>query len=297
MGEAMREFAGYETLVLNLDHIIDGYRSKEHDEKYHRLANSEFDLSKRLIGLAKHTYENYDGNPIRCGDVGSRSQVEMLVARITFAVEIVAARDRLQKACTCNEPCTVHSRLESSNHALCDAIAAYLYCGLFCEWSRVELRELAATTGKLPKSHRLHFCGHPRRYGEPASLLVDISVLLSYFEQGSSERKPLPINGMNVAIIQSALDALTDDFAEEYAKWFRVACAVHDFDSGEIGLALFVRFSSRCSEKAEATDFETFWLTLDRDYGGKKITVGSLVHWARQAGWKQPHNWDLASRG
>jgi Primase C terminal 2 (PriCT-2) len=112
----------------------------------------------------------------------------------------------------------------------------------------------------------------------------------------SASIKPPPVNEINVGLIMSALKALPDAYADDYQKWFRVACAIHDFDSGEIGLALFTEFSSRCPEKADATDFEAFWSTLG-GYSGKKITLGSLIHWAKEAGWKQPRGWDWAPRG
>ena len=67
------------------------------------------------------------------------------------------------------------------------------------------------------------------------------------------------MNRTNVALIHSMLDALPDEYATEYDPWLRVGFALHSFDDGEIGLALWERFSNRCPDKAEGTDFAGLW--------------------------------------
>ena len=42
----------------------------------------------------------------------------------------------------------------------------------------------------------------------------------------------LPVNRTNVALIQSMLDALPDEYAIEYDPWVRIGFALHDFDRG-----------------------------------------------------------------
>jgi hypothetical protein len=88
------------------------------------------------------------------------------------------------------------------------------------------------------------------------------------------------------------LDALPDRHADEYDLWLDVGFALHSFDSGRVGLALWRRFSARHAVKAEETDFENVWATFDRPYDGAKITIGTLWAMARDHGW-EPKPWDM----
>lgn len=112
----------------------------------------------------------------------------------------------------------------------------------------------------------------------------------------STARQPgrarLPVNWVNVALVQSMLDALPLADAIDYGPWLRVGFALHDFDGGEVGLALWKRFSSACPEKAAAADFDGCWAWFDRPYSGRKITLGSLWAQAQAHGWRAPRRWD-----
>lgn len=102
----------------------------------------------------------------------------------------------------------------------------------------------------------------------------------------------VPVNRTNVAIVQSMLDMLPGEYADNYDLWLRVGFSLHDFNDGEIGFALFRKFSERRPEKSEATDFERLWPGFGRDYGGDKITLGWLRAQAQACGWRAPRHWD-----
>jgi hypothetical protein len=113
---------------------------------------------------------------------------------------------------------------------------------------------------------------------------------------GNTAKKPPPVNRVNAAIIQTMLNALSDDFAIEENLWFRVGLALHYFDRGAVGLALWRKFSMRCPHKATLTDFEKRWRYFNRDYEGKPITLGWLWKQAEAHGWLAPCRWDRSTR-
>lgn len=102
----------------------------------------------------------------------------------------------------------------------------------------------------------------------------------------------LPVNRTNVALVQSMLDALPDKYADEYVLWIETGFALHDFDNGPVGLALWKNFSARFPDKAKNTDFETVWSTFDRGYEGKKIGLAWLRWHAQAHGWRAACQWD-----
>jgi Primase C terminal 2 (PriCT-2) len=105
-----------------------------------------------------------------------------------------------------------------------------------------------------------------------------------------------PLNRTNVALIQSMLDVLPAEYASEYDLWLRTGFALHDFDEGEVGLALWKRFSHRCPEKADGTDFQACWASFSRDYEGDKISLGWLRAQAQAHGWRAPSRWDRSTK-
>lgn len=95
-----------------------------------------------------------------------------------------------------------------------------------------------------------------------------------------------PVNRTNVALIQSMLDALPAEYASEYDLWLRAGFALHSFDDGDVGLALWERFSNRSPEKAEGTDFAGLWAGFSRKYKGSRISLGWLWANAQERGWR-----------
>lgn len=108
--------------------------------------------------------------------------------------------------------------------------------------------------------------------------------------------KELPLNVINAGNICSALAALPCPFAEEYHLWRNVGFALHDFDPGMVGLALWKTFSARCPRKAGLTDFNALWSRFGRADGASKVTIASVIHHAQQAGWRPPSPWDRLTR-
>jgi hypothetical protein len=116
-------------------------------------------------------------------------------------------------------------------------------------------------------------------------------------DSGNATGKPPPVNRVNAAIIQTMLDALPDAFAAEENLWFRVGLALHYFDRGAVGLALWRKFSMRCPHKAALTDFEKRWTYFNRDtYEGRPITLGWLRMQATAHDWLPPCRWNRSRR-
>jgi hypothetical protein len=106
------------------------------------------------------------------------------------------------------------------------------------------------------------------------------------------QARDLPANTTNVIIIMSALDALPIEFADTYRLWLSVGFALHDWNSGPVGLALWKALSNRCRLKADRTDFDRRWSRFGRSRSPERITLGTLLHHARKAGWSPPTSWD-----
>lgn len=83
-------------------------------------------------------------------------------------------------------------------------------------------------------------------------------------------------------LVEDALNHLNPDVG--YSEWRDIAFAVHDYDSGPTGQALFDDWSSDGSkyDKSAKRQVERFWKQTDR---GSGITVATLIHIARRAGW------------
>jgi hypothetical protein len=88
------------------------------------------------------------------------------------------------------------------------------------------------------------------------------------------------------------LDALPAEYADDFDLWIRTGFALHDFDDGEVGLALWKRFSRRCPDKANHTDFDARWAGFSRNYQGHMISIGWLRAQAQTQGWRAPCRWD-----
>lgn len=112
---------------------------------------------------------------------------------------------------------------------------------------------------------------------------------------GNNVERRLPVNRTNIGLVQLILDALPDHWARDYDKWLLVGFALQEFASGQIGLALLKRFSSRCAGKAGTTDFDAHWASLNSGYAGKKVTLGTLIQAAKQNGWEAPCRWDYST--
>ena len=106
---------------------------------------------------------------------------------------------------------------------------------------------------------------------------------------------PLPVNKINTALVHGMMMALPAVPTAKYDPWLRVGMALHDFDDGEIGLALWRKFSSR-TDKFDDDELTRKWATF-ANYAGERITIGSLRHEAEAHGWRAPCRWDRGTPG
>jgi hypothetical protein len=271
--------------TLNLAREVTARRTEEDDKKYHTQAQERFLRYKRLIRMAINIYKTRD--PLIQG-------ISRYAHRLIFRQSIADAVSRIRSMQEEGDALMVDLTVSHAEVDLCASISSYLKTDpADLPWTMKGLLEHAVSARNLPLTHHHHFCGVPRDPNAESSLRADLANLNALISANEldNEKAPKAINRENVAIVMSALDALPCSFAVDYRKWFGVACAVHDFDSGPIGLALFEKFSSRCPEKAQETDFPEVWASL-AGYSGKKVTIRSLFFWAKQeAGWIQPCNW------
>jgi hypothetical protein len=86
------------------------------------------------------------------------------------------------------------------------------------------------------------------------------------------------------ALALSALAGLNPRRAVGYWDWLAVGMALHSVDPSEDMLAEWDRWSQACPEKYSPGVCTRKWASFGR--GG--ITLGSLLHWARQDGWRPP---------
>ncbi|MWV40119.1 phage/plasmid primase, P4 family [Natrialba sp. INN-245] len=85
--------------------------------------------------------------------------------------------------------------------------------------------------------------------------------------------------------VEEALGHINPDL--EYPDWYRLALAVHDFDSSSQGRSIFESWSQRGNKwdkQAERT-VEHVWNNAD---SGSGVTVATLIHNAKQGGWNVP---------
>lgn len=86
--------------------------------------------------------------------------------------------------------------------------------------------------------------------------------------------------------IENALGAIDPDI--EHTEWVKLGYAVHDFDDGATGKSLFESWSKRGSkydDKAQRT-IDSIWSNAD---SGTGVTLGTLIHKAKQNGWSVPN--------
>lgn len=86
-------------------------------------------------------------------------------------------------------------------------------------------------------------------------------------------------------VISDALDHINPDVS--YPKWRDIGFAVHDFDSGSRGKHLFESWSRGGSKWDSESEryVNAIWESANQ---GDGVTVGTLIHYARQEGWEIP---------
>lgn len=86
-----------------------------------------------------------------------------------------------------------------------------------------------------------------------------------------------------------ALEALGQlgGMATSYHDWLHVGMALYSVDSSSEMLAEWDRWSQAASDKYDPAACSAKWGTFGGD-GGKRLSIGSLIYWAKLAGWKPP---------
>lgn len=86
--------------------------------------------------------------------------------------------------------------------------------------------------------------------------------------------------------VKDALDNIDPDL--EHTEWVKIGYAVHDFDDGSRGKSLFESWSQQGSkwDKDAQRTVNTIWSNAD---SGNGVTLGTLIHYAKEAGWNPPN--------
>jgi putative DNA primase/helicase len=86
-------------------------------------------------------------------------------------------------------------------------------------------------------------------------------------------------------LVEEALGAINPDLP--HTEWIKLGYAVHDYDSGSTGKSLFESWSQQGSKWDDAAQrsIDAIWNSASE---GSGVTVASLVHTAKEAGWEPP---------
>src|SRR5271157_3711287 len=79
------------------------------------------------------------------------------------------------------------------------------------------------------------------------------------------------------------------DSAVDHNVWRNVGFALHDLttsDSRWPGRALWDEWSKTCPENFAPAGQDKAWASFGRDYDGERVTVATIFHMAREAGWR-----------
>jgi putative DNA primase/helicase len=85
--------------------------------------------------------------------------------------------------------------------------------------------------------------------------------------------------------LTDALSHINPDVS--HSEWIRLAYAVHDFDNTSTGKRIFKQWSKHGSKYDDAADrsIDAIWSDAS---AGSGVTVGTLIHTAKQNGWEPP---------
>ena len=96
--------------------------------------------------------------------------------------------------------------------------------------------------------------------------------------------------GLSEEQVVEALEHVGQDLP--YQDWLRVGMAVYDWDSGSKGKSIFERWSrtnSKWEESRGQPHIDDLW---ENDSPNGDVTVGTLIHHAKQGGWEPPSRSD-----
>jgi P4 family phage/plasmid primase-like protien len=112
----------------------------------------------------------------------------------------------------------------------------------------------------------------------------DVEFTLLNFDRGldpvvlqkQTEKKEVEKNS-NYVEVEELLELLTDDFADDYKKWFEIGCCIYNVDSSFYDL--FENFSRKCPNKFNEVDCLRTWNKMKKsDY-----SIATLYYYANKA--------------
>jgi hypothetical protein len=67
--------------------------------------------------------------------------------------------------------------------------------------------------------------------------------------------------------------------------WLDVGMALHSTGWGDLARRLWDEWSRTCPDIFKGADQQKTWESLDREYAGQRITIGTILHLAKENGW------------
>ncbi len=88
-------------------------------------------------------------------------------------------------------------------------------------------------------------------------------------------------------LLNSALDSVPAELADDYDQWIRIGCALHHATRGSLaGRDMWDRWSQQ-SDKYDVNEIDGRWTSFASG-SGNQVSAGTIFHLARQHGWMPP---------
>lgn len=99
----------------------------------------------------------------------------------------------------------------------------------------------------------------------------------------SSQKKDYVVKNMTETLEKASklLSIMSDVRCTDYSNWMHIGWALYNISNGsENGLALWLNFSSKCSEKFKESECISIWDKMQKN--DPPVTIGTLAYFARQ---------------
>lgn len=99
----------------------------------------------------------------------------------------------------------------------------------------------------------------------------------------SSQKKDYVVKNMTETLEKASkfLSIMSDIRCTDYSNWMHIGWALYNISNGsENGLALWLNFSSKCSEKFKESECISIWDKMQKN--DSPVTIGTLAYFARQ---------------
>lgn len=134
-----------------------------------------------------------------------------------------------------------------------------------------------------PSGVRYAWKAHPNDV--PIAAISDLT-LARIWNWDGIENASTDATGSPEDVAQEALKWLPESYAVDYHQWLGVGMALKSI--GDHMLPVWDGWSKSCAEKYEPNKCAAKWKTFDKPTkpGVRTLSLGSLVYWAKQAGWQ-----------